>query len=148
MDAIDFLTVDDVLVAHLDQTRRYGVVEREVGPNELNRREQRKQRKGEGTIKWVGSTIPEVKVNHSICHGFRHANHFCLCSLCSLLFISLGCHRSAAYKAFVNTGDRLHPLEMAAAYLFHIVKNHPFVDGNKRTGAVRSTRRVMLEYRL
>ncbi|MCA9540517.1 MAG: type II toxin-antitoxin system death-on-curing family toxin [Myxococcales bacterium] len=29
-----------------------------------------------------------------------------------------------------------HPtlLEMAAAYLFHIVSNHPFVDGNKRTG--------------
>lgn len=23
---------------------------------------------------------------------------------------------------------------MAAAYLFHVVKNHPFVDGNKRTG--------------
>lgn len=23
---------------------------------------------------------------------------------------------------------------MAAAYLFHIVMNHPFVDGNKRTG--------------
>jgi death-on-curing protein len=26
--------------------------------------------------------------------------------------------------------------EMAAAYLFHIVQNHPFVDGNKRTGVV------------
>jgi len=25
---------------------------------------------------------------------------------------------------------------MAAAYLFHIVKNHPFVDGNKRAGAL------------
>jgi death-on-curing protein len=25
---------------------------------------------------------------------------------------------------------------MAAAYLFHVVKNHPFVDGNKRTGVV------------
>ena len=25
--------------------------------------------------------------------------------------------------------------EMAAAYLFHIVQGHPFVDGNKRTGA-------------
>ncbi len=25
-------------------------------------------------------------------------------------------------------------LEMAAAYLFHIVRNHPFIDGNKRTG--------------
>lgn len=23
---------------------------------------------------------------------------------------------------------------MAAAYLFHVVQNHPFVDGNKRTG--------------
>ncbi|HUO57864.1 MAG TPA: type II toxin-antitoxin system death-on-curing family toxin [bacterium] len=26
--------------------------------------------------------------------------------------------------------------EMAAAYLFHFVKNHPFVDGNKRVGLV------------
>ncbi|MCI0342299.1 MAG: type II toxin-antitoxin system death-on-curing family toxin [Planctomycetales bacterium] len=26
--------------------------------------------------------------------------------------------------------------EMAAAYLFHIVSNHPFVDGNKRVGAM------------
>lgn len=25
--------------------------------------------------------------------------------------------------------------EMAAAYLYHIVRNHPFVDGNKRVGA-------------
>ncbi len=28
--------------------------------------------------------------------------------------------------------------EMAATYLFHIVRNHPFTDGNKRTGAVAS----------
>jgi death-on-curing protein len=35
-------------------------------------------------------------------------------------------------------GQFLHTdiFEMAAAYLFHLVKNHPFVDGNKRTGAV------------
>ena len=26
--------------------------------------------------------------------------------------------------------------EMAAAYLFHLVKDHPFIDGNKRVGAV------------
>jgi death-on-curing protein len=25
--------------------------------------------------------------------------------------------------------------EMAAAYLFHVVNNHPFIDGNKRTGS-------------
>jgi len=35
-------------------------------------------------------------------------------------------------------GQLLHadPCEMAAAYLFHIVQNHPFIDGNKRVGAV------------
>jgi death on curing protein len=27
-------------------------------------------------------------------------------------------------------------VDMAAAYLFHIVRNHPFTDGNKRTGTV------------
>ncbi len=34
-------------------------------------------------------------------------------------------------------GDYLHGdiYEMAAAYLYHIVQNHPFFDGNKRTGA-------------
>lgn len=33
-------------------------------------------------------------------------------------------------------GAWLHPdlWTMAAAYLFHLVQNHPFVDGNKRTG--------------
>lgn len=33
-------------------------------------------------------------------------------------------------------GQDLHPSlpEKAAAYLFHLVKNHPFVDGNKRVG--------------
>lgn len=35
-------------------------------------------------------------------------------------------------------GQFLHDdlFEMAAAYLFHIVQNHPFVDGNKRVGAI------------
>ncbi len=35
-------------------------------------------------------------------------------------------------------GQVLHefPFEMAAAYLYHIVQNHPFVDGNKRAGTV------------
>jgi len=34
-------------------------------------------------------------------------------------------------------GEFLHPTiaAMAAAYLFHITQNHPFFDGNKRTGA-------------
>lgn len=33
-------------------------------------------------------------------------------------------------------GQFLHPsiFDKAAAYLFHIVSNHPFLDGNKRTG--------------
>jgi death-on-curing protein len=35
-------------------------------------------------------------------------------------------------------GEFLHKdvCEMASAYLFHLVQNHPFVDGNKRVGAV------------
>jgi death on curing protein len=35
-------------------------------------------------------------------------------------------------------GEYLHPdvASMAAAYLFHISQNHPFQDGNKRTGAL------------
>jgi len=43
-------------------------------------------------------------------------------------------------------GNYLHTAiyEMAAAYLFHIVRNHPFVDGNKRTGAVASIVFLML----
>lgn len=33
-------------------------------------------------------------------------------------------------------GQFLHPSlpEMAGAYLFHLVMNHPFIDGNKRVG--------------
>jgi death-on-curing protein len=35
-------------------------------------------------------------------------------------------------------GEYLHHdiFEMAAAYVFHLVQNHPFCDGNKRTGVV------------
>ena len=35
-------------------------------------------------------------------------------------------------------GELLHPTvhDMAAAYLYHIAVNHPFVDGNKRVAAM------------
>ena len=34
-------------------------------------------------------------------------------------------------------GQALHPtiFDQAAAYLYHLVQNHPFLDGNKRIGA-------------
>jgi death-on-curing protein len=43
-------------------------------------------------------------------------------------------------------GEFLHPdvFEMAAAYAYHICKNHPFIDGNKRTALVCSL--VFLEF--
>jgi death-on-curing protein len=43
-------------------------------------------------------------------------------------------------------GNYLHTgiYEMAAAYLFHIVRNHPLIDGNKRAGAVASIVFLML----
>lgn len=41
-----------------------------------------------------------------------------------------------AMPAATFGGERLHPSlpEQGAAYLFHLVRNHPFVDGNKRVG--------------
>lgn len=82
MHDIDFLSLDDVLFAHLDQIRRYG---------------------GDPGIRDVGlleSAIaqPQATFGSEWLHPF--------------------------------------PFEMGAAYLFHIVRNHPFMDGNKRTGAV------------
>lgn len=50
----------------------------------------------------------------------------------------LGLLQSALAMPDAGLGGRyLHGdlSEMAAAYLFHIVPNHPFIDGNKRTGA-------------
>ncbi|MBX3301888.1 MAG: type II toxin-antitoxin system death-on-curing family toxin [Nitrospira sp.] len=47
--------------------------------------------------------------------------------------------RSAIGMPEAGFGDHyLHAdlVEMAAAYLYHIVQNHPFIDGNKRTGAM------------
>jgi death-on-curing protein len=42
-----------------------------------------------------------------------------------------------AMPAATFGGQFLHAdvYEMAAAYLFHLVQNHPFIDGNKRVGA-------------
>ena len=44
-------------------------------------------------------------------------------------------------------GNFLHTniYEMSAAYLFHIVRNHPFIDGNKRTGAMASIVFLMMD---
>jgi death-on-curing protein len=50
----------------------------------------------------------------------------------------LGLLQSALATPAAGFGGRfLHSdlFEMAAAYLFHISRKHPFVDGNKRTGA-------------
>ena len=50
----------------------------------------------------------------------------------SLLDSALAQPQAGAGNAYV------HPdlFSMAAAYLFHIIRNHPFVDGNKRTAVV------------
>ena len=52
----------------------------------------------------------------------------------------LGLLQSALAMPAAGFGGRyLHTdLFEMAAYLFHITQNHPFIDGNKRTGAVAS----------
>ena len=55
----------------------------------------------------------------------------------SALVRDVGLLESAlAMPAATLSGELLHASleEQAAAYLFHLVRNHPFVDGNKRTG--------------
>lgn len=47
------------------------------------------------------------------------------------LLMSAAAQPEATFGGAYLHGDLF---EMAAAYLFHIVQNHPFVDGNKRTG--------------
>lgn len=51
----------------------------------------------------------------------------------------MGLLQSAVAMPRAGFGDEfLHAdlFEMAAAYLFHIVQNHPFIDGNKRVGSM------------
>ncbi len=48
-----------------------------------------------------------------------------------LLLSAMAMPQAAFFGAYAHNDI----YEMAAAYLFHIVMNHPFVDGNKRTGA-------------
>lgn len=82
MDMPNFLTVEEVLLIHLDQLGQYG---------------------GLAGVRDMG-----------------------------LLESAL------AMPTATYAGEYLHQtlFEMAAAYLFHIVCNHPFLDGNKRTGTV------------
>jgi death-on-curing protein len=51
----------------------------------------------------------------------------------------MGLLQSALAQPHASYGGRLLPPDffaMAAAYLYHIAQNHPFLDGNKRTGAM------------
>lgn len=50
----------------------------------------------------------------------------------NLLKSALGMPGATFNGGFLHTD--VH--EMAAAYLFHLVGNHPFLDGNKQVGAV------------
>ena len=57
----------------------------------------------------------------------------------SLGIRDVGLLHSALGMPEAGVGDQyLHAglFEMAAAYLYHIVQNHPFIDGNKRTGTM------------
>ncbi len=51
----------------------------------------------------------------------------------------IGLLQSAIEMPASGFGEEYHHAdiyEMALAYLFHIIQNHPFIDENKRTGAV------------
>lgn len=47
-----------------------------------------------------------------------------------LLDSAVNMPKATFYKQYLHSDI----YEMAAAYAFHIIKNHPFIDGNKRAG--------------
>ena len=56
---------------------------------------------------------------------------------------------SAVAQPEAGFGDQyLHTdvFEMASAYLYHLVMNHPFVDGNKRVGLEGCDRRSAVQH--
>ncbi len=58
-----------------------------------------------------------------------------------------GLLKSALAQPYASFGGEfLHPTisEQAAAYLFHITQNHPFIDGNKRTALAAMTTFLVL----
>jgi death on curing protein len=50
----------------------------------------------------------------------------------SLLHSAIAAPQSGSMEGYFHADL----FEMAAAYTFHLIKNHPFIDGNKRVGAV------------
>ncbi|HEY5314603.1 MAG TPA: type II toxin-antitoxin system death-on-curing family toxin [Pirellulales bacterium] len=78
----EFLSLEEILAIHLDQTQRYG---------------------GSQAVRDMGLLQSAV-----------------------------------AMPAATFGGQLLHAdiFEIAAAYVYHLVQNHPFIDGNKRVGAV------------
>ncbi|MGL4539725.1 MAG: type II toxin-antitoxin system death-on-curing family toxin [Candidatus Rhabdochlamydia sp.] len=56
-----------------------------------------------------------------------------------LLISAIEMPKAAMFKKYLH----LTIFDKAAAYLFHIICNHPFIDGNKRTGT--STALTFLE---
>lgn len=56
-----------------------------------------------------------------------------------------GLSRERPFSGFGETEFYPSPEEKAAAILESVVKNHPFIDGNKRTGYVLM-RLLLLEY--
>ena len=72
------------------------------------------------TVEAVKAIHVEVLAAHGGAEGLRDAN---------LLASAVG-----APQASMMGGPLISdPIEIAAAYLFYLCKNHPFIDGNKRT---------------
>jgi death-on-curing protein len=75
------------------------------------------------TVEDVLATHQDQVDRHGGSHGVRDMN---------LLQSAVAAAQSGAGGLYFHADV----FEMAAAYLFHIARNHPFADGNKRTAAL------------
>lgn len=75
-------------------------------------------------------TVEEVRIIHG--HQIRKYGGTSEIRDINILDSAVNAPRASFNGAFLLEGIP----EIAAAYLYYIVSGHPFVDGNKRTGAV------------
>ncbi|MDI6800525.1 MAG: type II toxin-antitoxin system death-on-curing family toxin [Thermodesulfovibrionales bacterium] len=54
----------------------------------------------------------------------------------NLLYSAIAMPSASFYRTFLHSDI----FEMAAAYVYHISQNHPFIDGNKRTALASAPR--------
>jgi hypothetical protein len=79
------------------------------------------------------SATPDDCFHLSITSFATFAEALVICGLKAFVTKTCSRPRSGSAPSFGGKSPYLDIVEVAAAYLFYVCRNHPFLDGNKRT---------------